>query len=124
MEAEEVPQSKSQARASLGDISCFDDLFDPILKHPKPVVALAVDPTQTGIFGSACRYYGCVNNPDYLRIAFDFASTLLDIGFGPPHALMPHGDPRTLLLAGRMVSSTMTQAPTGRRRNGMAETRS
>lgn len=26
------------------------------------------------------RYYGCVNNPDYLRIAFDFASTLLDIG--------------------------------------------
>jgi hypothetical protein len=26
------------------------------------------------------HYYGCVNNPDYLKIAFDFASSLLEIG--------------------------------------------
>ena len=29
---------------------------------------------------AAPRYYGCVNNPDYLKIAFDFASMLLEIG--------------------------------------------
>lgn len=40
------------------------------------------DGAQT-VFGAACRYYGCVNNPDYLRIAFDFANTLLDIGSVP-----------------------------------------
>ena len=31
-------------------------------------------------WSSKPRYYGCVNNPDYLTIAFDFASHLLDIG--------------------------------------------
>ena len=31
-------------------------------------------------WSSAPRYYGCVNNPQYLQIAYDFASQLLEIG--------------------------------------------
>jgi hypothetical protein len=31
-------------------------------------------------WSGAPRYYGCVNNPDYLKIAFDFGAKLLSLG--------------------------------------------
>ena len=77
------------------------------------------------------RYYGCVNNPDYLSIAFDFASTLLDIGSDPsidpvPHVGTDNGTDAGIgigpLPAGLTASNTTTPGRTERLCNGTVET--